>query len=121
MPQWKIFKRSEEKKQTNTEPSLAKAKTEEDKKQKETPKQEKPIKEYSETLYSIDVSKPVKKYDEETKEPMKRTSWESSRTIELNIDQMRKNQKEHFVGDRQKNIDVERKVDQIFLKKKTKP
>jgi len=104
----------------DTEASSVKTKTEENIKQKVTPKPEKPMKEYNETLYSIDTTKPVKKYVEETKEPIKRTSWESSRTIELNIDQMRKNQKEHFVGDQQKKLDVERKVDQILLKKKTK-
>jgi hypothetical protein len=85
------------------------------------PEQEKtPIMEYNETLYSVDSSKrSERRYEEERREPPKRMTWESPRTIEQNIDTMRKTRKEEIYSS--KDTDVEKKVDQIFLKKKIKP
>jgi hypothetical protein len=90
--------------------------------QNRTPQQEeKPIMEYNETLYSINSSsKPEKKPGIETKEPMKRTSWENPKTIEQNIDTMKKTQPETSAPCGHDSDNIDRKVDQILLKKKMK-
>jgi hypothetical protein len=77
--------------------------------------------EYNETLYTTDSSvKPEKKSGSEIKGTRKRTSWENPRTIEQNIDTMKKAPSELSETCSQKDTDVDKKVDQILLKKKMK-
>ena len=124
MSKWKLFHRSKGKEEVPTKVETTSEYVEKrEEKKLDIPSEQvpKPIKEYNETLFSIDSTlKPAKKYSEEGKESLKRTSWENTRTIEQNIDTMKKTQSEPFRIDSQKNIDVDRKVDQILLKKKMK-
>jgi hypothetical protein len=124
LSKWKLFRRSKENEMTPTETTKTQATTSEKIEEKtvpDTPEPEKtPIMEYNETLYSAGSSKrPERKYEEERRELPRRVSWESPRTIEQNIDSMKKTRTEEIYSQRDTN--VEKKVDQIFLKKKTKP
>lgn len=72
--------------------------------------EELPITEYHETLYSSDH--PSKK----DKETWKRRSWESTSTIEKNVDTINKKK----IGYKQKSAgsnDIEKKVDRLFSSK----
>jgi len=122
LPKWNLFRKSKEKE--TTPPQTATTQENTDKAEEKTvttpPEPEKtPLMEYNETLYSADSSKrPERRYEEEHRVPLKRTTWESPRTIEQNIDTMRKTRTEEIYSP--KDADVEKKVDQIFLKKKIK-
>jgi hypothetical protein len=122
LSKWKLFHRPEAKEEVSgkVKPATENAEKRGEKKLDLPSGQDsKPIKEYNETLFSVDI-KPAKKYGDERKEPLKRTSWENPRTIEQNIDTMKKTQSETSGIDMKKDIDVDRKVDQILLKKKMK-
>jgi hypothetical protein len=87
-------------------------------KTREKPK-ESASKEYNETIYSKGfaqkqptISSPQKK------QPLRRTSWENAEIIEQNIDSMRVPQAGSTTSFTQTEIDVEKKVDFILLKKK---
>jgi len=122
LSKWKLWNRSKAKEETLTEIEPPTVQQEKPLQQPSEPTPEPdttPIKEYNETLYSINSSaKPQKKPSQETKEAPKRTSWENPRTIEQNIDTMKTPQPES--ARTQENDDIEKKVDQILLKKKMK-
>jgi hypothetical protein len=121
---WKLFNRFKGKEEKPTEVKTTSDHMEkpEEKTNHVAPETEAtPVKEYNETLFSINSSiKQGRKTDEGTKEPLKRTSWESPRTIEKNIDTMKKITPVLSGTSSQKNIDIDKKVDQILLKKKMK-
>jgi hypothetical protein len=123
LSKWKLWNKSKGKKETITEvePNLDHRKKPVEQPTEKTPEPENaPITEYNETLYSMNSStKPQRKPDEEIKEPLKRTSWESPRTIEQNIDTMKKTSVESRDTCLQDD-DIEKKVDQLLLKKKMK-
>jgi len=81
----------------------------------ETEKEE-PITEYRETLYSRDAERPVATSQTE-KKPLKRTSWENAKTIEQNVDLIRKKRESTKATSHQS---VEEKVDRLLTKKKYK-
>jgi hypothetical protein len=124
LAKWKLFHRSKGKEELPGKVETTSEyieKREEKKLDLPSGQESTPIKEYNETLFSMDSSlKPAKKYSGEGKEPLKRTSWENPRTIEQNIDTMKKTHSEASGIDSRKDIDVDRKVDQILLKKKMK-
>lgn len=100
-------------------------KTESDEKQDRSKKRdepkETPIKEYNETLYSIGSEE--KKHSAtapDKKQFLKRTSWENSDTIEQNIDHMKRRQADSTTRNTQDTEDVDKKVDFILLKKKSR-
>jgi hypothetical protein len=123
---WKIFNRSKGKEEASTEVKMA---TEHIRESEEKPKitvtseesEELPIKEYNETLYSKgSVQKQPTTTFPEKKQPLKRTSWESARTIEQNVDTMGRKQTELPGTRTQTSSDTDKKVDFILLKKKGK-
>jgi hypothetical protein len=123
---WKLFNRSKGKEEASPEVKMA---TELIKESEEKPKipetskesEEVPIKEYNETLYSKgSVQKQPATTVPEKRQPLKRTSWESARTIEQNVDTMGRKQKELSGTKTQKSSDTDKKVDFILLKKKGK-
>jgi hypothetical protein len=123
---WKIFNRSKGKEEASTEVKMA---TEHIRESEEKPKitvtsgesEELPIKEYNETLYSKgSVQKQPATSFPEKKQPLKRTSWESARTIEQNVDTMGRKQTELPGTRTQTSSDTDKKVDFILLKKKGK-
>ena len=124
MAKWKLWNRSKEKETTLPEFEATQdsgTKPVEQIQKRNTTQEEKPIMEYNETLYSINSSpKQEKKPGLTTKEPLKRTSWENPRTIEQNIDTMKKTQPETSAPCLQDTDNIEKKVDQILLKKKMK-
>jgi hypothetical protein len=80
--------------------------------------EELPILEYKETLFSTESTRhhPVKK-ERVTEKKIKRTRWESVKTIEENIDTLNKQNvfKKHKTGT------LEKKIDHIIEKKHRKP
>jgi hypothetical protein len=124
LSKWKLFNKSKRKEETVTEIDTTVDHTikSEEKILNVTPKSKtSPITEYNETLFSIDSKiKTDKKSSPEKKEPLKRTSWENPKIIEHNIDTMKKTQTESSSSYSQENINIEKKVDQILLKKKMK-
>jgi len=113
MARWKIFDKSKGKEQTDVKNEKIVKQTEQsnDKTPMFTTKPAAtPSKEYSETLYSIDSTKNKSSLPcQETKQPLKRTSWESPRTIEQRIDRM---------GHIQQENEINKKVDRTLQKKK---
>jgi len=123
---WKLFNRSKGKEEASPEVKMA---TELIKESEEKPKipetreepEEVPIKEYNETLYSKgSVHKQPATSFPEKKQLLKRTSWESARTIEYNVDDMGRKQTELPGTRTQTSSDTDKKVDFILLKKKVK-
>ncbi len=121
MAKWNLFHRSETKEASKKAKVVTKNVEKQGEKKPDIPyrQESKPIKEYNETLYTSDA-KPMKKYDDEHKEPLKRSSWESPRTIEQNIDSMKKTTTDQSGIESHRDSDVNRKVDQVLLKKKMK-
>ena len=125
MTKWKLFNRSKGK-EASPEVKMATElirESEEKPKIPETSKEseELPIKEYNETLYSKgSVQKQPATTVPEKKQPLKRTSWESARTIEQNVDTMGRKQTELPGTRTQTSSDTDKKVDFILLKKKGK-
>jgi hypothetical protein len=116
---WKLWNRSKGNEAAPTQNSVIRPAEQTSERTTET--NNVPITEYNETLYSANTSvKPVKKPGMEMKEPLKRTSWENPRTIEQNIDTMKKTQPETLAPCSQDTDNIEKKVDQILLKKKLK-
>ena len=77
------------------------------------------IKEYNETLYSGGFAQKQSTTSSPKKtQPLRRTTWENADTIEQNIDSMRIPQSGSTTSFTQTEIDVEKKVDFILLKKK---
>jgi hypothetical protein len=124
LSKWKLWNRPKGKEamQTEVEPTQdITTKPVQQTQDRSSEQNEAPIMEYNETLYSRNSSvKPEKKPGVETKEPLKRTSWESPRTIEQNIDTMKKTQPETLAPCSQDSDNIEKKVDQLLLKKKLK-
>jgi hypothetical protein len=123
---WKLFNRSKGKEGA---PSEVKMRTEHIGESEEKPKipetreesEEVPVKEYNETLYSKgSVQKQPTATFPEKKQPLKRTSWESARTIEQNVDTMGRKQTVQSATRTRTSSDTEKKVDFILLKKKGK-
>jgi hypothetical protein len=123
---WKLFNRLKGKEEASTEVKMT---TEHIGESEEKPKipetseesEEVPIKVYNETLYSKgSVQKQPATTFPEKKQPLKRTSWESARTIEQNIDTMGRKQTELPGTRTQTSSDTDKKVDFILLKKKGK-
>lgn len=87
-------------------------------KTREKPK-ESASKEYNETIYSkgFTQKQPTISSPQKT-QPLRRTSWENAEIIEQNIDSMRVPQSGSTTSFTQTEIDVEKKVDFILLKKK---
>jgi len=126
LAKWKLFNRSKGKKEAPPEVEMT---TEhigypEVKPMKPVPREESeevPIKEYNETLYSKgSVQKQPATSFPEKKQPLKRTSWESARTIEYNVDDMERKQTELPGTRTQTSSDTDKKVDFILLKKKVR-
>jgi hypothetical protein len=81
-----------------------------------------PIKEYNETLYSQGYAqKQPTSSPHQNKQLLKRTTWENAETIEQNVDSMRMKQSASTHWDTEPEINVEKKVDYILLKKKSRP
>jgi len=76
-------------------------------------------KEYNETIYSKEFAQkqPTISSPQKT-QPIRRTSWENAEIIEQNVDNMRVLQSGSTTSFTQTEIDVEKKVDFILLKKK---
>ena len=126
MAKWKLFNRSKGKEEAPTEVEMT---TEHIGESEEKPKipetreesEEVPIKEYNETLYSKgSVQKQPATSFPEKKQPLKRTSWESPKTIEHNVDDMGRKQTELLGTRTQTSSDTDKKVDFILLKKKVR-
>jgi hypothetical protein len=123
---WKLFNRSKgtQEKQTDVETSMENiGETEQKPMNPETREepQATPIKEYNETLYSKgSVQKQPAIAPPASKQPLKRTSWENTKTIEQNIDTMGRKQTEQQGIRIQTNNDTDKKVDYLLLKKKVK-
>jgi hypothetical protein len=115
MARWKLFNKTKGKKETRTEVETMVHRTEksDEKAPLITPAPKTtPTKEYNETLYSTNST--IKKRlpsNQEIKQPLKRTSWESPRTIEQSIDNM---------GPTQTENEINKKVDRTLTKKKLK-
>lgn len=76
-------------------------------------------KEYNKTIYSKGfVQKQLTTSSPQKTQPLRRTTWENVDTIEQNIDSMRVPQSGSTTSLNQIEIDVEKKVDFILLKKK---
>jgi hypothetical protein len=124
LAKWKLFNRSKRKEESYIESGLPPEHSEESEEKptlSETREESKkvPIKEYNETLYSKgSVQKQPTAPLPEKKQTLKRTSWESSETIEHNVDSMRRKQTESVGNSTQTRNDTDKKVDLIFLKKK---
>lgn len=127
MAKWNLLNRSKTKKQEYPEGTLQKEEKQEPTKKQTKPEitkepRELPIKEYNETLYSKDSVKKQQKTTslEEKNQPLKRTSWENTETIEQNIDNMRRTHQEIGRPSNQMGEITDKKVDLILLKKKRK-
>ena len=126
MTKWKLFNRSKGKEEASPEVKMATEHTRESEEEPKIPEtskesEELPIKEYNETLYSKgSVQKQPTTTFPEKKQPLKRTSWESARTIEQNVDTMERKQTELSGTRTQTSSDTDKKVDFILLKKKGK-
>jgi hypothetical protein len=122
----KLFNLSKGKKEASTEEKMATEHIRESKNKTKIPKineglEEKPIKEYNETLYSKGtVQKQPTTTLPEKKQSFKRTSWESTRTIEQNVDTIGRKQTELPGTPTQTNSDIDNKVDFVLLKNKDK-
>jgi hypothetical protein len=80
-----------------------------------------PTKEYNETLYSEEFAqKQQKNSPVQQKPPTRRTTWENAETIEQNIDRMRLQQSNTTSDHSPVEIDTDKKVDFILLKKKNR-
>lgn len=120
MARWKLFGKSKEKKQGNEKEIDIPIIEEEPTKQKEEVfletnevTEEPPITEYHETLYSSDH--PSKK----GKETLRRKSWESTSTIERNVDMIDK-KKTVYKQTSSGSNELEKKVDNLLSNKKIK-
>lgn len=124
MPKWKLFNRSKTSDETSTEGKTTTVYLENPEKKTSDitpPQKTKPVKEYNETLFSRNPPiKTGKKHCEDLKEPVKRTSWENTKTIERNIDTMNKTHPQPYTGYLQEGPNLDKKIDQILLKKKMK-
>jgi hypothetical protein len=80
--------------------------------------EDRPIKEYNETLYSKGSGQKQPLYISDRKQSLKRTSWEDSKTIELNIDNMGRRLLRPSGSSIKTQDDTDKKVDRILLKKK---
>jgi hypothetical protein len=126
LAKWKLFTWLEKKEQPQAEKTIStQEKIESEEKQekteiKEQPK-ETPIKEYDETLYSKGSGqKQSSTAVPEKKRLLKRTSWENADLIEENIDSMRRRQTDSPSSCLQEGDDIDKKVDYILLKKKSR-
>jgi hypothetical protein len=123
---WKLFNRSKGKEETPTEVKMTTehiGESEEKTNISETREEseEVPVKEYNETLYSKgSVQKQPATTFPEKKQPLKRISWESARTIEQNVDTMGRKLTELSGTRTQTSSDTDKKVDFILLKKKVR-
>jgi len=126
LARWKLFNWLKKKEQPHAENEITteekieysekQDKSETQKKQTETP-----IKEYDETLYSKgSEQKQPSTASHEKRRPLKRTSWENANTIEENIDGMKRNQTQSNACSDQDKEDIDKKVDYILLKKKSR-
>ena len=126
MAKWKLFNRLKGKKDAPTEVEMTPEHSGESEEKPKIPEtreepEDGPIKEYNETLYSKgSVQKQPSMTVPEKKQPLKRTSWESARTIEYNVDDMERKQTELPATRTQTSSDTDKKVDFILLKKKVK-
>ena len=126
MAKWKLFNRLKGKKDAPTEVEMTPEHSGESEEKPKIPEtreepEDGPIKEYNETLYSKgSVQKQPSMTVPEKKQPLKRTSWESARTIEQNVDTMGRKQTELPGTRTQTSSDTDKKVDFILLKKKGK-
>ena len=126
MTKWKLFNRLKGKKDAPTEIEMTPEHSGESEEKPMIPEireepEELPIKEYNETLYSKgSVQKQPATSFPEKKQLLKRTSWESARTIEQNVDTMGRKQTELHGTRTQTSSDTDKKVDFILLKKKVK-
>ena len=126
MAKWKLFNRLKGKEEASIEVKMTTEYIGESEKKPKIPEtseesEEVPIKVYNETLYSKgSVQKQPATTFPEKKQPLKRTSWESARTIEQNIDTMGRKQTELPGTRTQTSSDTDKKVDFILLKKKGK-
>ena len=122
----KLFHRSKVIEETQTETITIREKIQEPKeKHLKAETKEKsnniPIKEYNETLYSEGYTqKQPTSSSHQNKQSIKRTTWENAETIEQNVDSMRMKQSASTQWDTGPEINVEKKVDYILLKKKNK-
>jgi hypothetical protein len=118
---WKLFNRSEKKIQTETERTSEHRQETEETPLIEEIKEESeklPTKEYNETLYSKGSGQKQPASISEKKQPLKRTSWENSETIEINVDKMGRKQIVALKNRVKTRDDTDQKVDRILLKKK---
>jgi len=126
LTKWKLFNRLKTKEPPQAEITIQKKEnqtSEEKQGAKQTGKEqtEIPVKVYDETLYSKGSKlKQKSTTTPEKKRSLKRTSWENADTIEQNIDDMRHSQTESTAGGNQNKDNIEKKVDYILLKKKSK-
>ena len=126
MAKWKLFNRLKGKKDAPLEVEMTPEHSGESEEKPIIPEtreesEEVPIKEYNETLYSKgSVQKQPATSFPEKKQPLKRTSWESARTIEYNVDDMERKQTELPGTRTQTSSDTDKKVDFILLKKKVR-
>lgn len=80
-----------------------------------------PMKDYTETLYSKNTApKKNKSSEKDEKKQPKRTSWENPATIEHNIDTMRQRKTEPSDTTLYTSDDINKKVDRLLTKKKTR-
>jgi hypothetical protein len=123
LAKWKLFTWLEKKEQPQAEKTIStqeKTEYEEKTETKEQPK-ETPIKEYDETLYSTgSEQKQSSTAVPQKKRLLRRTSWENADLIEENIDCMRRRQTNSPSRGLQEADDVDKKVDYILLKKKSR-
>ncbi len=123
MTKWKLFKRSKGKEESPTEVKMTTEHIGESEEKTKIPEtreesEEKPIKEYNETLYSKDsLQKQPATTLPEKKQLLKRTSWESPGTIERNVDDMERKQTKQSGTRTQTSNDTNKKVDRILSKK----
>jgi len=126
LPKWKLFSRLKGKKDVSAEVEM---RTQHFKESKEKPKiseireesEELPIKEYNETLYSKGfIQKKPATMPSESKQSLKRSSWENLGTIEHNVDDFERKKNEVRGTRIQTSEDIDQKVDHILYKKKIK-
>lgn len=124
MAKWKVFDRSKNKEDAEKNNELPREQSDESMEKPTSPSfreesKDHPIKEYNETLYTKDAGQKHSQTSSfERKQPIRRTSWESSELIEHNIDSMAGKQREGAGNTRHTGNDVNEKVDFILLKKK---
>jgi len=123
LPKWKLFNRSKRKEDTSAEVETTIQRIGKYEEKSKIPEiieeSEVPIKVYNEMLYSKDlIQKKPATIPSERKRSLKRSSWESLRTIERKIEYLECKNTEVSGNRIQTSYDINQKVDHVLSKKK---